>query len=176
MLCLSVRQTQPHAYLSDANVDAPTNASVAFDHFVGLLILTVCVETVGSRLCSSYIYFVSSQYVSDPINSIIFSCALLACETGPVTCRPHVWLGVAQLRECSEASLCWLILLTVCVETVGSRLCSTYISFVSSQGVSDPINSIVFSCALLVCETDPVTCKPQLCPEVVVVLIAGTQI
>ena len=58
--------------LSDANVDAPTNASVAFDHFVGLLILTVCVETVGSRLCSSYIYFVSSQYVSDPINSIVF--------------------------------------------------------------------------------------------------------
>ena len=85
--------------LSDANVDAPTNASVAFDHFVGLLILTVCVETVGSRLCSSYIYFVSSQYVSDPINSIIFSCALLACETDPVTCRPHVWLGVAQLRQ-----------------------------------------------------------------------------
>ena len=84
------------ALLSDANVDAPTNASVAFDHFVGLLILTVCVETVGSRLCSSYIYFVSSQYVSDPINSIIFSCALLACETDPVTCRPHVWLGVAQ--------------------------------------------------------------------------------
>ena len=78
------------AVLSDANVDAPTNASVAFDHFVGLLILTVCVETVGSRLCSSYIYFVSSQYVSDPINSIIFSCALLACETDPVTCRPHV--------------------------------------------------------------------------------------
>ena len=98
MLCVSVRQTQPLAYLSDANVDAPTNASVAFDHFVGLLILTVCVETVGSRLCSSYIYFVSSQYVSDPINSIIFSCALLACETDPVTCRPHVWLGVAQLR------------------------------------------------------------------------------
>ena len=95
-VCLSVRGTQPHAYLSDANVDAPTNASVAFDHFVGLLILTVCVETVGSRLCSSYIYFVSSQYVSDPINSIIFSCALLACETDPVTCRPHVWLGVAQ--------------------------------------------------------------------------------
>jgi hypothetical protein len=87
------------AVLSDANVDAPTNASVAFDHFVGLLILTVCVETVGSRLCSSYIYFVSSQYVSDPINSIIFSCALLACETDPVTCRPHVWLGVAQLRQ-----------------------------------------------------------------------------
>ena len=23
VLCLSVRQTQPHAYLSDANVDAP---------------------------------------------------------------------------------------------------------------------------------------------------------
>ena len=99
------------AVLSDANVDAPTNASVAFDHFVGLLILTVCVETVGSRLCSSYIYFVSSQYVSDPINSIIFSCALLACETDPVTCRPHVWLGVAQLREkltilCAHAMKC----------------------------------------------------------------------
>ena len=111
MLCLSVRGTQPHAYLSDANVDAPTNASVAFDHFVGLLILTVCVETVGSRLCSSYIYFVSSQYVSDPINSIIFSCALLACETDPVTCRPHVWLGVAQLRQkltilCAHAMKC----------------------------------------------------------------------
>ena len=111
MLCLSVRQTQPHAYLSDANVDAPTNASVAFDHFVGLLILTVCVETVGSRLCSSYISFVSSQYVSDPINSIIFSCALLACETDPVTCRPHVWLGVAQLRQkltivCAHAMKC----------------------------------------------------------------------
>ena len=77
------------ALLSDANVDAPTNASVAFDHFVGLLILTVCVETVGSRLCSSYISFVSSQTVSDPINSIIFSCALLACETDPVTCIPQ---------------------------------------------------------------------------------------
>ena len=75
--------------LSDANVDAPTNASVAFDHFVGLLILTVCVETVGSRLCSSYIYFVSSQHVSDPINSIIFSCALLACETDPARCKPQ---------------------------------------------------------------------------------------
>ena len=77
---------------------------------------------------------------------------VIACANG---------LGVAQLRECSEASLCWLILLTVCVETVGSRLCSTYISFVSSQYVSDPINSIVFSCALLACETDPVTCIPQ---------------
>ena len=54
------------AVLSHANVDAPTNASVAFDHFVGLLILTVCVETVGSRLCSTYISFVSPQNVSDP--------------------------------------------------------------------------------------------------------------
>ena len=101
------------AVLSDANVDAPTNASVAFDHFVGLLILTVCVETVGSRLCSSYIYFVSSQYVSDPINSIIFSCALLACETDPVTCRPHVWLGVALTRDLctSDNAVC----LCVCV-------------------------------------------------------------
>ena len=69
--------------------------------------------------------------------------------------------GIPQLRECSEASLCWLILLTVCVETVGSRLCSSYIYFVSSQYVSDPINSIIFSCALLACETDPVTCRPQ---------------
>ena len=60
VLCLSVRGIQPHAYLSDANVDAPTNASVAFDHFVGLLILTVCVETVGSRLCSTYISFAFS--------------------------------------------------------------------------------------------------------------------
>ena len=41
----------------------------------------------------------SSQDVSDPINSRVFHCALLACETDPVTCRPHVWLGVAQLRE-----------------------------------------------------------------------------
>ena len=89
LLCLSVRRTQPHAYLSDANDDAPSNASVACDHFVGLFILTVCVETVGSRLCSSYIYFVSSQYVSDPINSIVFSCALLACETDPATCIPQ---------------------------------------------------------------------------------------
>ena len=81
------------AVLSDANVDAPTNARVAFDHFVGLLILTVCVETVGSRLCSTYISFVSSQGVSDPINSIVFSCALLACETDPATCIP-------QARQC----------------------------------------------------------------------------
>ena len=77
------------ALLSDANVDAPTNASVAFDHFVGLLILTVCVETVGSGLCSTYISFVSSQGVSDPINSIVFSCALLVCEKDPVTCIPQ---------------------------------------------------------------------------------------
>ena len=70
--------------------------------------------------------------------------------------------GLALLSDASAASLCWLILLTVCVETVGSRLCSTYISFVSSQGVSEPINSIIFSCALLACETDPATCIPQL--------------
>ena len=31
--------------------------------------------------------------------SALFSGALLACETDPVTCRPHVWLGVAQLRQ-----------------------------------------------------------------------------
>ena len=87
--CAQFNCSYGYSMLSDANVDAPTNASVAFDHFVGLLILTVCVETVGSRLCSSYIYFVSSQYVSDPINSIIFSCALLACETDPATCIPQ---------------------------------------------------------------------------------------
>ena len=72
-----------------------------------------------------------------------------------------VYRVVHALSDASAASLCWLILLTVCVETVGSRLCSTYISFVSSQFVSDPINSFVFSCALLACETDPATCIPQ---------------
>ena len=31
----------------------------------------------------------SPQYVSDPINSRVFHCALLACETDPATCRPQ---------------------------------------------------------------------------------------
>ena len=115
--------------LSDANVDAPTNASVAFDHFVGLLILTVCVETVGSRLCFTYISFVSSQYVSDPINSIVFSCALLACETDPATCIPQ-----RRLRNTDDF---------FCARTIGMPAL-----VLSSQRVSDPLNSCACVCDL----------------------------
>ena len=116
------------AVLSDANVDAPTNASVAFDHFVGLLILTVCVETVGSRLCSSYIYFVSSQYVSDLMTPSTPLFSLVLClpvrRTQSHADLSYANVGVLGLTscECSVGSLCWLILLTVWDETLALLL------------------------------------------------------
>ena len=58
-------------------------------------------KPVGSRLRSSHLSFVSSQWVSDPINSRVFHCAVLACETDPATCILHAYLDMRKALNVS---------------------------------------------------------------------------
>ena len=84
--------------------------------------------------------------ISRPYSHASDIARVIACA-GCLASLSDANVGVLGLTscECSIGSLCWLILLTVYVKNCGSQLRSSYISFVSSQRVSDPINSRVFS-------------------------------
>ena len=81
--------------------------------------------------------------------------ALRCCLLGQ---HPPRCTGAQRRQRCDIARMITRVIACAgCEMSVGSRLVSCYVSFVSSQGVSDTI-SIVLPCALLVCETDPAPC------------------
>ena len=85
--------------------------------------------------------------------------ALRCCLLGQ---HPPRCTGAQRRQRCDIARMITRVIACAgCEMSVGSRLVSCYVSFVSSQGVSSDLSdtiSIVLPCVLLVCETDPAPC------------------